>query len=65
MFQRNVIYPNMLEDYQRNAIWFLVSVFTLLNSIFCDGLLSMTTFENAECEENISEDVSQKEKISD
>ncbi len=41
LFQRNVIYPKMLEEYQRNAVWFFLSVFTIINSVFCNGLLCM------------------------
>ncbi len=45
LFQRNVIYPNVLETYQRNAVWFFVSVFSMINSIFCNGLLCVNSKE--------------------
>lgn len=45
LFQRNVIYPNVLETYQRNAVWFFVSVFSMVNSIFCNGLLCINNKE--------------------
>jgi hypothetical protein len=51
LFQRNVIYPNLLEDYQREAIWFIVSTLTLINSVFCNGLLCMKVEEEADSKE--------------
>ncbi len=41
LLQRNVIMPNMLEEYQRNVVWFFLSVFTIINSVFCNGLLCL------------------------
>ncbi len=41
LIQRNVILPNMVEDYYREMLWFFISIFTFLNSIYCNGLLCM------------------------
>jgi hypothetical protein len=65
LFQKNVIYPNVLEDFQKQALWFLVSMFTLFNSVFCNGLLAMNTaYSDSEHKtDKLVEDTENKETI--
>lgn len=41
LIQCNVIFPEAVEKNYRNAVWFFMSSFTLINSIFCNGLFCM------------------------
>lgn len=52
LFQRNVILPNMVETYHRNMLWFFISVFTMINSVFCNGLLCMNQNQTPKATEN-------------
>jgi hypothetical protein len=65
LFQKNVIYPNVLEDFQKQALWFLVSMFTLFNSVFCNGLLAMNTAysDSEQKTDKLVEDTENKETI--
>ena len=41
--QINVIFPKMIVNDYRNAVWFFVSILSITNSVFCNGLLVTDT----------------------
>ena len=41
LIQKNWILPNIVEEAYRETLWFFISIFTMLNSIYCNGLLCM------------------------
>ncbi len=41
LIQKNWILPNLVEAEYRETLWFFISIFTMINSIYCNGLLCM------------------------